>query len=108
MFGPQPWYHQQQRPLSTRPPIPPNYSPQQRPPQPWGMPMHHQIQHFSNHPQGYQMPNVKKPSMFKTAFTSEDGKFDVGKTVQTVDQVVKTVHQVSPLVKQVGAFFIKK
>jgi hypothetical protein len=59
--------------------------------------------------QGINTPMApKKPSIFKSAFTSESGKFDVGKTVQTVDQVVKTVNQVSPLVKQVGSFFIKK
>ncbi|WEG15466.1 YppG family protein [Alkalihalophilus pseudofirmus] len=59
--------------------------------------------------------NSKKPSLIKSAFTGEDGNFDVGRTFQTVDQVVKTVQQVSPivkqvspLVKQVSAFFVKK
>jgi hypothetical protein len=57
----------------------------------------------------------KKPSLMKAAFTGEDGSFDVGRTFQTVDQVVKTVQQVSPIVKQVSplvkqmsALFIKK
>ncbi|WP_227936084.1 YppG family protein [Alkalihalobacillus deserti] len=49
-----------------------------------------------------------KPSFFKTAFTNESGNFDMGKTVNTVDQVMKTMHQVSPIVKQVSSFFIKK
>ncbi|WP_100372966.1 YppG family protein [Bacillus sp. FJAT-45037] len=59
--------------------------------------------------------NTKKPSMIKSAFTGENGSFDVGRTFQTVDQVVKTVQQVSPivkqvspLVKQVSALFIKR
>lgn len=95
-------------------------------------PYQHQYpQHYPHHPvqmQGYmqnqqhipfQAPNMgmgqqphgykpNKASFFKTAFTNESGNFDMGKTVNTVDQVMKTMHQVSPIVKQVGSFFIKK
>ncbi|MFC0560447.1 YppG family protein [Halalkalibacter alkalisediminis] len=56
-------------------------------------------------PPGY---TPSKASFFKAAFTNESGNFDMGKTVNTVDQVMKTVNQVSPLVKQVSSFFIKK
>jgi hypothetical protein len=60
---------------------------------------------------GHHLPPGYKPSkasFFKAAFTNENGQFDMGKTVNTVDQVVKTMNQVSPLVKQVSNFFIKK
>ncbi|MDQ0206212.1 YppG family protein [Alkalicoccobacillus murimartini] len=50
---------------------------------------------------------VSKTGFIKKAFTSDDGKFDVSRTAQTVDQVIKTVQQVSPYVRKVGAFFIK-
>ncbi|BAB05992.1 YppG family protein [Halalkalibacterium halodurans] len=48
-----------------------------------------------------------KASPWKAAFTNQDGTFDINKTFQTVDQVVKTVNQVTPLVKSVGSIFIK-
>ncbi|GAE35751.1 YppG family protein [Halalkalibacter akibai] len=83
---------------------------------------HHPMQHNirpPHHTPPFQGPNMgmmqqpynqpsNKASFFKTAFTNESGKFDMGKTVSTVDQVVKTMHQVSPIVKSVGSFFIKK
>lgn len=70
-----------------------------------------QSQPFAPTQQGPQaLPGAvpKKASFFKSAFVGENGKFDVGRTVQTMDQVVKTMHQVSPIVKQVSGFFIKK
>ncbi|TSB45150.1 YppG family protein [Alkalicoccobacillus porphyridii] len=54
-----------------------------------------------------QPPSASKTGFIKKAFTSEDGKFDVTRTAQTVDQVIKTVQQVSPYVRKVGSFFIK-
>ncbi|WP_416151120.1 YppG family protein [Salipaludibacillus sp. HK11] len=57
---------------------------------------------------GQQVPQQKPPSKFMNAFQSADGKFDFQKTMTTMDQVVKTASHVSPLVKQVGGFFIKK
>ncbi|MCM2674625.1 YppG family protein [Alkalicoccobacillus plakortidis] len=52
-------------------------------------------------------PSVSRTGFIKKAFTSEDGKFDVSRTAQTVDQVIKTVQQVSPYVRKVGSFFIR-
>lgn len=49
-----------------------------------------------------------RASIIKSAFIDEQGQFDIGKTIQTVDQVMKTVHQVTPLVKQVSNMILKK
>lgn len=54
---------------------------------------------------GPQNPYRPQGPAFFNAFTGPDGKFDVSKTFQTVDQVVKTVNQISPLVKSVSSFF---
>ncbi|WP_088105289.1 YppG family protein [Halalkalibacter urbisdiaboli] len=113
MFGPQRPRQHPQRPYTQQPHL---YSHPQmganRPQQPphWGMPgqQHPPFMQQGQQMMQYQQMAPQKPSLFKSAFMSEDGKFDMGKTVNTVDQVVKTVHQVSPLVKQVGSFFIKK
>jgi hypothetical protein len=53
---------------------------------------------------GQQNPGAKLMSAFQTS----DGKFDFQKAMTTMDQVVKTANQVSPLVKQVGSFFTTK
>ncbi|MCL7747404.1 YppG family protein [Halalkalibacter alkaliphilus] len=119
-----------QRPMGQRPPQFHNPSQYQQPFSPFGQqPFHHQPPHQMNgfiqpmqqgpgrprppFPPGMGMgkhPGYKpnKPSFFKSAFTNESGKFDMGKTVSTVDQVVKTVHQASPIVKTIGSLFAKK
>ncbi|MCM3760716.1 YppG family protein [Alkalihalobacillus oceani] len=79
------------------------FPPHQRPGRPYQQYM--QQMNPSSQAFGYK---PKKTSFLKSAFIGEDGSFDVGRTVQTVDQVVKTVSQVSPIVKQIGSFFLKK
>ncbi|ARK30817.1 YppG family protein [Halalkalibacter krulwichiae] len=59
-------------------------------------------------PQQFQGYKPSKASFLKAAFTNENGTFDMNKTVNTVDQVMKAVNQVSPIVKQVSSFFTKK
>ncbi|WP_026690115.1 YppG family protein [Alteribacter aurantiacus] len=53
---------------------------------------------------GYQ-PQQSKLSGLLTPFQGKDGKFDFNKAFVTVDQVMKTANQISPLMKQVGSFF---
>ncbi|WP_280769162.1 YppG family protein [Salipaludibacillus daqingensis] len=79
-------YHQQVPYQGYAPPQPPNGPYQQ--------------QHY---------PPQQKPSpKFMSAFQTSDGKFDFQKTMTTMDQVVKTANQVSPIVKQMGSYFLKK
>ncbi|MBM7096009.1 hypothetical protein JSY36_09595 [Bacillus sp. H-16] len=52
---------------------------------------------------GYQ-PQSKFGGILST-FQGKDGKFDFNKAFVTVDQVMKTANQISPLMKQVGSFF---
>ncbi|WYP24848.1 YppG family protein [Alkalihalobacillus sp. FSL W8-0930] len=58
---------------------------------------------------GMYSPNqtVSRTGFIKKAFTSDDGQFDVSRTAQTVDQVIKTVQQVSPYVRKVGSYFLR-
>lgn len=81
------------------------YSPY--PPYQGGYPANMPMQGFSGNPMtgGGQIPNPSYKGPFISAFITPDGKFDFAKTFQTVDQVVKTVNQVSPIVKQVSSFF---
>lgn len=60
-------------------------------------------------PTSMYTPNqtVSRTGFIKKAFTSEDGQFDVSRTAQTVDQVIKTVQQVSPYVRKVGSYFLR-
>ncbi|WP_078427030.1 YppG family protein [Alkalihalobacterium alkalinitrilicum] len=53
----------------------------------------------TQHPYGQQGPG------FLNAFKGPNGNFDIAKTFQTVDQVVKTVNQISPIVKSVSSMF---
>ncbi|WP_216827826.1 YppG family protein [Alkalihalobacterium elongatum] len=63
---------------------------------------------------GNQRPNNFGPQYpyqgpaLLNAFKGEDGKFDISKTFQTVDQLVKTVNQISPLVKSMSSMFTPK
>jgi hypothetical protein len=41
-------------------------------------------------------------------FTGPDGSFDFQKAVNQFDQMIKTVNQVSPIMKQIGALFPPK
>ncbi|MDT8860588.1 YppG family protein [Alkalihalobacillus sp. MEB130] len=130
----QPSHQQQQRPMmphqqfQNQPPFQNPYAPYQQPPfahhhqQPMNGFMQQPFQQqapgrpgrprppFPNMGAGNQPPGYKpnKPSFFKSAFTNESGNFDMGKTVSTVDQVVKTVHQASPIMKSIGSLFAKK
>lgn len=54
-----------------------------------------------------QNQTVSRAGFIKKAFTSDDGQFDVSRTAQTVDQVIKTVQQVSPYVRKVGSYFLR-
>ncbi|MFK3938823.1 YppG family protein [Alkalihalobacillus sp. NPDC078783] len=59
---------------------------------------------------GMYVPNQtsgSRTAFIKKAFTSDDGQFDMSRTAQTVDQVIKTVQQVSPYVRKVGSYFLK-
>ncbi|KHF40472.1 YppG family protein [Halalkalibacter okhensis] len=93
----QPFHHQQPQQMHGYMQPMQQGQPRPRPPFAPGMNMSKQPGFKSN-----------KPSFFKSAFTNESGSFDMGKTVSTVDQVVKTVHQASPIVKSIGSLFIKK
>ncbi|WP_017727488.1 YppG family protein [Halalkalibacterium ligniniphilum] len=62
----------------------------------------------ANGPFGYPHQKTLRPSAWKAAFTNEQGSFDVNKTFGTVDQMMKTVNQMSPLVKTLGAFILKR
>lgn len=42
----------------------------------------------------------QQPSGFLQAFYNENGTFDFIKAAKTVDQMIKTVNQVTPLIKQ--------
>lgn len=64
--------------------------------------------HFGAYQQQPPYQQQKPASKFMNAFQSSEGKFDFQKTMTTMDQVVKTANQVSPIVKQVGSYFIKK
>lgn len=109
-------YQNQFAPFQQQPPA--THYPQQQQMNGFMHPMPHQGQQGRPRPQfpnagmgmGNQPPSYKqnKPSFFKSAFTNESGSFDMGKTVSTVDQVVKTVHQASPIMKSIGSLFIKK
>ncbi|NEU29201.1 hypothetical protein GN156_00185 [bacterium LRH843] len=90
---------------------PHNPSFHQMPPQPFHQsrqmnPYSNQFQQPMNTPMHPMKPN--KPSFIKSAFINDSGKLDIGRTVQTMDQVMKTVNQISPIVKQVSGFFLKK
>ncbi|MCE7794780.1 YppG family protein [Salipaludibacillus sp. CUR1] len=61
-------------------------------------------QQFGGYPPA---PQQNPGSKLMQAFQTSDGKFDFQKAMTTMDQVVKTANQVSPLVKQVGSFFTK-
>ncbi|WP_035343981.1 YppG family protein [Alkalihalobacillus hemicellulosilyticus] len=106
-----PYYEQQPRPYHPVIHPFPQHMPngripfQQRRQQPFQQPFQ---QPYHQHMQ--QQPNAspKKTSFVKSIFMNEEGKFDMNRTVQTVDQVVKTVNQVSPIIKQVGGLFLKK
>ncbi len=47
----------------------------------------------------------KRPPTILQAFMDEKGSFDFVKTAKTVDQMMKTVNQVVPLVKQFSTMF---
>ncbi|QHS24108.1 hypothetical protein GWK91_14800 [Virgibacillus sp. MSP4-1] len=49
-------------------------------------------------------PYPKGANPFLQAFQDQNGQMDFDKVFSTVGQVVDTVHQVSPIVKQVGSF----
>ncbi|SDB91751.1 YppG family protein [Shouchella lonarensis] len=57
--------------------------------------------------QQQQKPKMQAKEFFTAPFTDHEGKFDIGRTANTVDQLVKTFQQVSPYVAKVGGFFIK-
>lgn len=101
------WLHSQQGPFQGYAPPPHHgaYPPQQPYEQPFQQPYQHQ-QPYGQPFQHQQQPN-SGPKLLN-AFKSSDGKFDLQKTMTTMDQVVKTANQVSPIVKQVGGYFIKK
>ncbi|UCZ51904.1 YppG family protein [Bacillus shivajii] len=63
-------------------------------------------QHHANQPP--KNPGNSPMPGIMSAFQTQDGKFDFNKAMNTFDQVVKTANQVSPIVKQVGQYFIKK
>lgn len=98
-FPNQPRYegpYQQQVPFQGyAPPPPPHQGAYQQQPQ-------------SPYQQQLPYQQQKPASKFMTAFQSSEGKFDFQKTMTTMDQVVKTANQVTPIVKQVGSYFIKK
>ncbi|MRG87227.1 YppG family protein [Salinibacillus xinjiangensis] len=48
-------------------------------------------------------PYPKGPNPLLQAFQDQNGQMDFDKVFSTVGQVVNTVHQVQPLVKQVGS-----
>ncbi|MCK0471914.1 YppG family protein [Halalkalibacter sp. APA_J-10(15)] len=101
-----PYYEQQPRPYHpVNHPFPQHMTngrvPFQHRRQPFQQPYHQHIQHQPS-------SSPKKPSFVKSIFMNEEGKFDMNRTVQTVDQVVKTVNQVSPIIKQVSGLFLKK
>lgn len=87
-------------------PHPPTYQPhsnyQSVPTDQWG----NYTQH-GNYP-GYYQQQPSHTSKLMSAFQTSEGKFDFQKAMTTVDQVVKTANQVSPIVKQVGSFFQPK
>ncbi|WP_209122232.1 YppG family protein [Alkalihalobacillus sp. BA299] len=62
---------------------------------------------LSNRPNyfGVQNPYAQQGPAFLNAFKGPNGNFDIAKTFQTVDQVVKTVNQISPIVKSVSSMF---
>ncbi|UTR15265.1 YppG family protein [Salipaludibacillus sp. LMS25] len=91
--------YQQQHPYH-HPYPPPHQGPYQ-----WPQPPAHGYNPAPHQQQGGQQnPGAKLMSAFQTS----DGKFDIQKAMTTMDQVVKTANQVSPLVKQVGSFFTTK
>ncbi|WP_096189307.1 YppG family protein [Evansella halocellulosilytica] len=93
--------------------------PEQRPPYHQGMSPRPNQQHYWHGPNQFhnwhgnshqtnQNPGNSTLNGIISAFQTPDGKFDINKAMTTVDQVVKTANQISPIVKQVGGFFIKK
>ena len=76
------------------------------------------LQHQFNGPNQFNGPQQGGPvypqqqprprSDMWAAFKTKDGKFDFDKASNTLDQVVKVGSQISPIVKQVGGFFITK
>ena len=79
-----------------------HYPSQGRPNQPQGMGQQ------GTHPAPPQQPPYPNGG-FMSAFTGENGAFDIDKTAKTVDKMVKTVNQtvnqVTPIVKQVSNMF---
>ncbi len=79
----------------------PHYHPHPYPPHRPPFPPHRPMS-------GTTLPPRRRPSIIRSAFFDENGQFDVGKTLETVDQLMKTVHQVTPLVKQVSNLITKR
>ncbi|KGA97256.1 hypothetical protein AJ85_10675 [Alkalihalobacillus alcalophilus ATCC 27647 = CGMCC 1.3604] len=127
--------HYQHRPQTAPYPYPPNQpfpldrnpqgigplpmiggqsNPNLQTPNPYGQPKPKQPKGFKlglpkrNQQQKEGNLQVKSPSFLRQAFTSHDGKFDLGQTIQTVEQVTKAVSEMSPIVQQVSSLFNKK
>ncbi len=91
----------------------PGYPPPQHNPYPWGngqqMGAVHGHYNYGGFPPygggGYNQPYSPPMSGMLANFQTKDGKFDFNKAFTTVDQVMKTANQISPLMKQVGSLF---
>ncbi|QKS71592.1 hypothetical protein FLK61_33425 [Paenalkalicoccus suaedae] len=76
--------------------------------------MHPPMNHFQQggYPQGpmppQHMPKRRPGARIMQTFQTPEGNLDLQKMMTTVDTVVKTAHQVSPIIKSVGGYFIKK
>lgn len=102
-YGQQYYYPQQQYPYYPGPQQPYGGYPMQQPNQQNFIQQQPQPDQY-NQQQPSQQPGPSLSSMF----TGENGKFDFNKASSTIDQVVKTANQVSPIVKQLGALFTPK
>ncbi|WP_078554166.1 YppG family protein [Bacillus alkalicellulosilyticus] len=120
---PSPFYHGGYQPFPygggqqmAQPPFPSGNQPSQQPQQGQGQGQPQQgaqQQQTQNQQPGFPPgatgypPYGPQPGGFNflAAFTDETGKFNLTKTQKTVDDVVKTVNQVTPLMKQMGSIF---
>ncbi len=61
--------------------------------------------HYQFTPTQQMLYGFHQQPSWLSSFKNPQGGFDFQKTFQTVDQVIKTVNQVSPLVKQFSSLF---
>ncbi|MGJ9383902.1 YppG family protein [Salipaludibacillus sp. CF4.18] len=100
-YRPHPYHQMNNAPPAYQQPPPQFY--QAGPSGRWGY--NAQIGNYSGYPP--QPQQVSKTAKLMKAFQTAEGKFDYQKAWTTMDQVVKTANQVSPIVKQVGSFFTR-